>query len=90
MELHSAVASPTIAVPVSTHFPWFAIRARAKHEKVAANILANKGFEQYVPLYPERRRWSDQVVESDQPLFPGYFSAASIRKSVCRFSLRRT
>jgi hypothetical protein len=45
MELHSAVASPTIAVPVSTQFPWFAIRTRAKHEKVAANILANKGFE---------------------------------------------
>jgi hypothetical protein len=32
-----------------------AIRTQAKHEKVAANIPANKGFEQYVPLY--RKRW---------------------------------
>lgn len=81
MELRSAVITPTIAVPVSNHFPWFAIRTRAKHEKVAATILANKGFEQYVPMYRKRRRWSDRVVESDQPLFPGYF--------FCRFDPKK-
>jgi transcription antitermination factor NusG len=29
-------------------------------------------LEPYLPLFRERRHWSDRVVESGQPLFPGY------------------
>lgn len=35
-------------------------------------VLRNKGFEVYLPTYLVRRRWSDRIVEAEQPLFPGY------------------
>lgn len=34
-----------------------------------------KGYEQFLPLYRVRRRWSDRVKEVEQPLFPGYLFA---------------
>ena len=52
--------------------PWQAIRTRSKHEKIAATGLASKGYEQFVPYYRSRRRWSDRTIVLDQPLFPGY------------------
>jgi transcription antitermination factor NusG len=81
MAPHSVLTAPDTSVSIATSFPWFAIRTRAKHEKVAATILANKGFEQYLPVYRRRRRWSDRIVESDQPLFPGYL--------FCRFDPKK-
>jgi transcription antitermination factor NusG len=35
-------------------------------------VLAAKGFEPYLPCYRVKRRWSDRVVETTVPLFPGY------------------
>lgn len=32
----------------------------------------SKGFEQFVPLYQSRRRWSDRMKSLELPLFPGY------------------
>src|SRR5262249_16744043 len=31
-----------------------------------------KGYEEYLPMYRSRRRWSDRVKQIDLPLFPGY------------------
>lgn len=56
----------------NTTLPWYGIRTRSNHEKVAATVLENKGYEQYLPVYRVKKRWSDRVVESDRPLFPGY------------------
>ena len=56
----------------SASLPWFGIRTRSNHEKLAATALENKGFEHYLPVFRSRRRWSDRVVEGDRPLFPGY------------------
>lgn len=56
----------------SSCFPWYAIRTKSNYEKAAAMVLGSKGYEQYVPLYRSRRRWSDRIVEADRPLFPGY------------------
>ena len=53
-------------------FPWFGVRTRSNYEKITATVLDNKGFEQYLPTYRSRRRWSDRVVETKQALFPGY------------------
>jgi transcription antitermination factor NusG len=52
--------------------PWYAIRVQAKLEKVASDVLRQKGFEQFLPLYRAKRVWSDRVKELDLPLFPGY------------------
>jgi transcription antitermination factor NusG len=53
-------------------YPWYALRTRSNHEKIAAAFLEAKGFEQYLPLYCLRKRWSDRAVEIRIPLFPGY------------------
>jgi transcription antitermination factor NusG len=54
------------------HWPWYAIHTRSNFEKAAAQVLVNKGFETYLPLYKVKKRWTDRVVEQDVPLFSGY------------------
>lgn len=51
---------------------WFAIRVKSGAEKLVASAGHNKGFEEFLPLYKSRRRWSDRVKWLDVPLFPGY------------------
>ena len=51
---------------------WFALRVKSRCEKIVATMVANKGFEEFLPLYHCRRRWSDRVKSVDFPLFPGY------------------
>ena len=61
--------------------PWYGIRTKSNHERVAAAVLQNKGYEHYLPVYRRRQRWSDRIVETDRPLFPGYV--------FCRFDARK-
>ena len=51
---------------------WHAIQLRPRYEKLVALHLRDKGYEEYLPLYRSRRRWSDRVQELQLPLFPGY------------------
>ena len=51
---------------------WFAVQTKPRHEKSAGRILELKGLECFLPLYRERRQWTDRSKESDFPLFPGY------------------
>jgi transcription antitermination factor NusG len=46
---------------------------------VASATLRGKGYEEFLPLYRSRRRWSDRIKELDLPLFPGYL--------FCRFDV---
>jgi transcription antitermination factor NusG len=52
--------------------PWFAIKVRARSEKLIAGFLENKGYNTFVPAYRARKVWSDRVVNTELPLFPGY------------------
>jgi transcription antitermination factor NusG len=54
------------------YLPWFGVRTRSNHEKVTASVLSTKGYDQYLPTYKCRKRWSDRIVETQKPLFPGY------------------
>lgn len=65
----------------SVRLPWYGIRTKSNHERVAAVVLQSKGYEQYLPVYRRRQRWSDRIVETDRPLFPGYV--------FCRFDARK-
>lgn len=58
---------------------WFAVCVEVQREKAAAGALHNLGFEEYLPQYSIRRRWSDRVKSVQAPLFPGYL--------FCRFAL---
>jgi transcription antitermination factor NusG len=62
------------------HHSWYAIRIQSKYEQVASATLRGKGYEEFLPLYRCRRRWSDRIKEIDVPLFPGYL--------FCRFNVR--
>ena len=56
----------------SAQHPWFALRVKSRSEKMVSTIARNKGFEEFLPLYQSRRRWSDRFKSVDVPLFPGY------------------
>jgi len=45
---------------------------RPRFEKLVARQMRDKGYEEYLPVYRSRRRWSDRVKEMELPLFPGY------------------
>jgi transcription antitermination factor NusG len=53
--------------------PWFALHVRTRHEAGVAAHLQGMGYEDFLPLYKTRTRWSDRTVETETPLFPGYF-----------------
>jgi hypothetical protein len=56
---------------VDRQLHWFALQTRPRYEKTAANILRAKGYEEFLPLYCSRRRWSDRMKDVELPLFPG-------------------
>ena len=71
---------PDTGVFPHSEWSWYAIRTRSNYEKIAASALKARGFEQYLPLYARRKRWSDRVVETKTPLFAGYV--------FCKFDVR--
>ncbi len=58
--------------PADLATAWFALHVRSRCEKMVAASLRSKGFEELLPLYRSRNRWSDRVKDVDLPLFPGY------------------
>ena|SRR5438128_5997837 len=70
---NSAKHGGTVAPPVSAcEQHWYAVHTCANHEKRVASQLVERDVEHFLPLYHSVRRWSDQRVELDLPLFPGY------------------
>jgi len=51
---------------------WYAIHTRHQHEKAVVDLLAQKGFEIFLPLYRSARRWKDRTKQISLPLFPCY------------------
>lgn len=51
---------------------WHALYTRHQHEKIAAYILTEKGFEVFLPVYAAVHRWKDRAKRLSLPLFPGY------------------
>jgi len=51
---------------------WFALSVKSRCEKIVSTIARNKGFEEFLPLYKRRQRWSDRMKSVEFPLFPGY------------------
>lgn len=52
---------------------------KPRFEKSVSSILGQKGFEDFLPLNAESRKWSDRVKTVQLPLFPRYL--------FCKFSL---
>lgn len=58
--------------PQKSDLSWFALQVRTRHETAIAGFLEAKGYEQFVPLYKFKKRWSDRIKVAEAPLFPGY------------------
>src|SRR5438445_13396592 len=56
---------------------WFALSVMARHEKIVSELLGNKGFETFVPLYTRQRQYAHRVPGFELPLFPGYLFCRS-------------
>ena len=51
---------------------WMAVYTRSRHEKTVEKELQKKGFEVYLPMLKERRKWSDRKKWIEFPLFRSY------------------
>jgi transcription antitermination factor NusG len=51
---------------------WYALAVRSRHEKVAEQALADKGFDTFLPLYVRRHHYGVRRRDFRLPLFPGY------------------
>lgn len=51
---------------------WFALNVITRHEKVVSQLLRNKGYETFLPLYTRQHRYDRRFREFELPLFPGY------------------
>lgn len=58
--------------PALNNLAWYALQIQTKLGSVVSATLRGKGYEEFLPLYRSRRRWSDRVKTVDLPLFPGY------------------
>jgi transcription antitermination factor NusG len=52
--------------------PWYALYTRHQHEKMVDQILTNKGFNTFLPLYATTHNWKDRTKALSLPLFPCY------------------
>jgi transcription antitermination factor NusG len=52
--------------------PWYALHTRHQHEKMVDQILTNKGFNTFLPLYATTHNWKDRTKALSLPLFPCY------------------
>jgi transcriptional antiterminator NusG len=51
---------------------WYAVYTWARHEKVVARQLEERGVAHFLPLHQAIHRWSKRWVRVSLPLFPGY------------------
>lgn len=66
----TAIVPSPVAEEVETH--WYAVHTRARHEKMVATQLRNKGIETFLPLITQTHRWSDRNKKIRLPLFSCY------------------
>jgi transcription antitermination factor NusG len=51
---------------------WSALYTRHQHEKMVDQVLTNKGFNTFLPLYATTHHWKDRTKSLTMPLFPCY------------------
>lgn len=51
---------------------WYALYVRTRFEERIARLLAEKGYESFLPMYKNRLRSVNGIKMIEQPLFPSY------------------
>ena len=68
------VATPVPAIAQQAP-SWYALLTRARHEKIVAHRLRERGLTAFLPLVTQVRRWSDRKKTIESPLFSCYVFA---------------
>src|SRR5271154_1450584 len=68
----SGVETSSEASRIEASCFWFALQVRSRYEKKVATFLDGKGYEWFLPVCKDRKRWSDRIKQVELPLFPGY------------------
>jgi transcription antitermination factor NusG len=66
---------------------WYAVQARARHEKMVAHRFQERGIPTFLPLVTEVHKWSDRRKLVVQPLFSCYVFAKIEPTNVDRLRL---
>jgi transcription antitermination factor NusG len=48
------------------------LQTKTQYERIAAEALRGKGYDEFVPLFRRRAVLSGRIREVEEPLFPGY------------------
>jgi len=64
--------APVVSEPLGN---WYALQTRARHEKMVAHRLQQRGVTAFLPLATEVHRWSDRKKVVELPLFSCYLFA---------------
>lgn len=59
---------------------WCAVQVRPRYETLVSTILRTKGYEEFVPVYIQKRQWTDRCKEIELPLFPTYVFCRFVSK----------
>lgn len=60
------------SLPSADGGQWYALVVKARHEKAAEQVLSDKGFDTFLPLYTRRHHYGGRRRDFNLPLFPGY------------------
>lgn len=69
---------------------WYAVRTRARHERVIVQRFRDKGLTTFLPLVTAVRRWSDRWKSVEMPLFSCYVFVKIIGTDEDRLRVLRT
>lgn len=81
--------SQPIAVAGAAAENWYALHTRARHEKVVAQRLEERGVTTFLPTMEEVHRWSDRKKVVEVPLFSSYVFAKIAPTNVDRLRVLR-
>lgn len=69
---------------------WFAVQTRPRHEKKVSLGLREKGICSFLPLYTEKRQWTDRRQSVELPLFSQYVFVQIPQTMESRVTVLRT
>jgi len=68
---------------------WYGLQTRARHEKIVAQRLEERGVTTFLPLVTEVHRWSDRKKSVQMPLFRCYVFAKFVPNRLERLRVLR-
>ena len=64
-----------IPAPATDTRSWYALLTQARHEKMVAHRLNERGIASFLPLVRQLRRWRNRKIKVELPLFSCYVFA---------------